>query len=242
MSDSAQGEPLDSDESVHPSRRLFVQTLTFMGGGVILIGCTEDAKKAPPDSGPRKIAKKASSPFAPTELPAEKGAHKTFSNAEWAVVVAAVDRILPKDQDPGAVDANVPEYIDRILQSKELTRMREDFVGGIGAIDRRAAKRFGPDPSVPFGFAQCTDAQKDELLAEFKDYEGEKGDAKWYEILLVLTMEGFLGDPSYGGNKDGVGWKLVGYDYVPKVAAPPPPGYDGANNLAEHHCHGGKGT
>lgn len=240
MSDKQPAEPLDSDESLHPSRRLFVQTLTFMGGGAILIGCTDDKKPAPA-AAPSKVAKKASTPFAPTELPAERGAHKTFTNAEWAVMVAAVDRILPKDQDPGAVDADVPEYIDRILQSKELTRMREDFVGGLGALDRRAAKRFGTDASVPFGFAQLTEAQKDELLSDFKDYEGDKGDAKWYEILLVLTMEGFLGDPSYGGNKDGVGWKLTGYDFVPRTAAPPPKGYDGAHNLAEHHCHPPKG-
>ena len=29
---------------------------------------------------------------------------------------------------------------------------------------------------------------------------------------MVLTLEGFLGDPSYGGNKDQVGWALVGFD------------------------------
>ena len=236
MSDPTHGDPLDSDDDLHPSRRLFVQTLTFMGGGAVLFGCTEEAKKPP---GPPAKGKKhkPDHALAPTELPAQKGAHKTFTDAEWAVMVAAVDRILPKDQDPGAVDANVPEYIDRILQSKELQRMRVDFVGGLNALDRRAARGFGNDAGT-IGFAQLTEAQKDQLLAEFKDYEGDKGDSKWYEILLVLTMEGFLGDPSYGGNKDYAGWKLVGYNLIPTPAAPPPAGYDGANNLAEHHCHG----
>jgi len=236
MSEPHRADELDSDDPLHPSRRLFVQTLSFLGGGAVLLGCTEEPKK---EVAAAPHGKKAPNhPLAPTELPSEKGTHKTFTNAEWGVVVAAVDRILPRDQDPGALDADVPEYIDRILQSKELRRMKEDFVGGINALDRRAAKRFGSDGGA-VGFASLTDAQKDELLSEFKDYEGQQGDAKWYEILLVLTMEGFLGDPSYGGNKNEVGWKLTGYDLVGpgRVAAPPPPGYDGANNLAEHHCH-----
>ncbi len=219
MSDPVEPPELDSDDGFAQSRRVFVQHLTFLGGGVVLLGCQEEKPKKPPPP-----------PVAPTQEKAQVSDHRTFTNAEWAVMTAAVDRILPKDQDPGALEADVPEYIDRILQSKELRRMKDDFLGGLNALDRRATKRFGK------GFAFCEAAQMDELLGEFKDYEGKAGDAKWYEILLVLTMEGFLGDPSYGGNKNRVGWDLVGYDIVGKQAAPPEKGYDGAHNLAEHHC------
>ncbi len=44
------------------------------------------------------------------------------------MMTAAVDRILPKDEDPGALDADVPEYIDRILQTQELRQMKDDFL------------------------------------------------------------------------------------------------------------------
>ncbi len=61
-------------------------------------------------------------------------------------------------------------------------------------------------------------------------------------MLLVLTMEGFLGDPSYGGNKDEVGWALVGLRRRSATqAAPPQPGYDGAKTPRPLHCGGGKG-
>ena len=30
-------------------------------------------------------------------------------------------------------------------------------------------------------------------------------------VLTSLTLEGFLGDPIYGGNRDGVGWKMIGF-------------------------------
>ena len=62
--------------------------------------------------------------------------HQTFTNAEWDIVSAAVERVLPKDEDPGALDANVPEYIDRILQTPQLEKMKRDFVPGVAAIDR----------------------------------------------------------------------------------------------------------
>ncbi len=36
-------------------------------------------------------------------------------------------------------------------------------------------------------------------------------------------MYGFLGNPSYGGNRDHVGWKLIGFE--DRMAFQPPFGY-----------------
>ena len=33
-------------------------------------------------------------------------------------------------------------------------------------------------------------------------------------FLLKNTMEGFFGDPMYGGNKDMAAWKMIGYPGV----------------------------
>ena len=33
----------------------------------------------------------------------------------------------------------------------------------------------------------------------------------FFNLLWRHTMEGFLGDPIYGGNQDFIGWKLVGF-------------------------------
>ena len=35
--------------------------------------------------------------------------------------------------------------------------------------------------------------------------------------MLDLTMEGFFADPMYGGNRDMVGWKLLGFPGLPSV-------------------------
>jgi gluconate 2-dehydrogenase gamma chain len=146
-------------------------------------------------------------------------------------MTAAVDRILPRDQDPGALDANVPEYIDRMLQNPELHQMRLDFVAGTAALNRRSLRMFKQP------FPEATAAQRDELLRLFRDSAPGTGEENYYSLLVTLTLEGFLGDPSYGGNKDKVGWALVGFEKVDATKADPGQGYDGSKTL--HHLHGG---
>lgn len=201
------------------SRRIFIHRLTFFGGGVVLLGnackCSDvkDGSMARPAPGIRRQGLTTS--------------HLTFTAPEFAIVSAAAERILPRDEDPGALDANVPNYIDRMLQSLDLSQMKEDFIGGLAALDRRAQARFQS------GFANATAAQQDDLLAEFKNSEQGSGEARFYEVLITLTLEGFLGDPSYGGNKDYVGWALVGFQ-----TSAPPPGYDGMKLLhGDHPAH-----
>ncbi|MHB8875312.1 MAG: gluconate 2-dehydrogenase subunit 3 family protein [Myxococcaceae bacterium] len=205
-------------------RRVFLRRLTFMGGGAVLLGGTAcKDPPAPPAPAPSRPA--AVKPAGLTT------SHLTFTSEEYAIVSAACERLLPRDQDPGALEAGVPVYIDRMLQSPMLQQMKEDFLSGTAALDRRANRMF------KLGFAEAAPAQQDELLKLFKNSAAGTGEAHYYELLMVLTLEGFLGDPSYGGNKDGVGWALIGFAAVGMQAAEPHPGYDGAKHL--HHCKGG---
>jgi len=191
----------DEAEQGH-TRRVFVQRLTFLGGGVLLFGpaCNRWGAPVPP---PPKVAQ-----LDPQTL--HSTSHYTFTNEDFLVMSAAVDRILPRDQDPGAVDANVPVYVDLVLLTPELHQMRQDFLEGLQQLKKRAVGTY----RMPF--PELSDDQKDTLLTEFKNAKKGSGEAQFYENLLVLTLEGFLGDPQYGGNKDKVGWKLVGFGtYVP---------------------------
>lgn len=198
--------PPDDDEQL--SRRALIQRLTFLGGGVVLLASCKDRKEAP-------------------QRPVLTTRHRTFTNDEYDSMAAACERILPRDQDPGAVDANVPEYIDRMLQSPELSQQREQFLSGIEALNRRASRAH---EGLPFSKIPVED--QDALLQEWKDAKPTSGEAHFYELLLVLTLEGYLGDPSYGGNKDRVGWALVGFG-----TSEPPQGYDGERHLHAHTGH-----
>ncbi|MBK7862338.1 MAG: gluconate 2-dehydrogenase subunit 3 family protein [Archangiaceae bacterium] len=211
------------------SRRVFVHRLAFMGGGVILLGsaCTDEKK---PSSKAPEPAKPGSQGAPPTT------SHLTFTNEEFAVLSAAVDRILPRDEDPGALDANVHGYIDAALQAQQLRKMKEDFTGGLHALDRRCGRMH------KVGFAQATPEQQDDVLkVAFKEAPESSGEYKWYDLLVTLTMEGFLGDPSYGGNKNKAGWKLMGFDLVGKEAGEVSPDYDGKQHLDHLRCGSGKG-
>jgi gluconate 2-dehydrogenase gamma chain len=200
------------------SRRSFIQRLTFFGGGVVLLG---------PSACKRSSEEEARPPVAPLG----GSPHGTFSGLEFATVAAACERILPRDEDPGAKDANVPAYIDQMLKTPELKQMKSDFLQGLSALERRSRSMFKK------GFAEASPEQQDELLTIFKDSGAGTGEAHFYELLVVLTLEGFLGDPSYGGNQGRVGWRLVGFDTVGTVAMAPPEGYDGPKCLRECGVH-----
>ncbi|MCY1044114.1 gluconate 2-dehydrogenase subunit 3 family protein [Corallococcus sp. bb12-1] len=204
------------------SRRTFIQRLTFFGGGVVLLGGA--ACKRSKDPEPAK-------PSEPSGITATGQPLRTFSAFEYAVVVAATERLLPRDEDPGAQDADVALYIDRILETQGLESMHRDFLQGLAALERRADRMFQK------GFAKATPAQQDELLAIFKDSPAGSGEAHFFELLMTLSLEGFLGDPSYGGNKGRVGWRLMGFDTVGTVAMAPPEGYDGPKCLRECGGH-----
>lgn len=197
-----------------------MKRLALAGGGAVVLGASCKERPAP--------ARARAEP--PTT------SHLTFTSEEFATLTAAVDRVLPKDEDVGAVELGVPGFIDRILQTPQLAQMKQNFVPGLAALSRRCERLF----KAPF--AKATPAQQDEVLAVFKDSPEGKGESRWYEMLVVLTLEGFLGDPSYGGNKGEQGWKLVGFKLVGRNAkGDPGQGYDGLKALHELRCGGGKG-
>lgn len=87
-------------------------------------------------------------------------------------------------------------------------------------------------------FAELSADQQDQVLTEIEkgklkiedigphavEIEGAKGPHgdTFFAVLMQNTIEGFFSDPIYGGNKDMVGWKLIGfpgarYDYRPYV-------------------------
>jgi len=202
---------------------VFIRRLTFFGGGVVLIGgaCRRDCghQAVRPPTSPAANVQAASTAEGPPAL-------RTFTPEEFAVVSAACDRLLPRDQDPGALDADVPVYIDRMLLTPEMQHVKQDFLAGTAQLDRRTRQMFKK------GFSEISDSERDQVLVQFKDSPPKTIEAKYFELLMVLSLEGFLGDPSYGGNKDRVGWALVGFG-----TSEPPPQYDGVRQLHSHRMH-----
>jgi gluconate 2-dehydrogenase gamma chain len=63
-------------------------------------------------------------------------------------------------------------------------------------------------------FPDLSDEQKDELLKNIEDgkikLEGVDGQSFFAQVIKNM-QEGFFADPLYGGNRDMVGWKMIGY-------------------------------
>ena len=180
-----------------------------------------------------------------------------FSADEYRFLQAAVARLIPQDElGPGALEAGVPEFIDRQMDTpyaaganwymqgpfqpdaaKEMgyqlkLNVREIYRLGIAAADQWCQQRQGKR------FAELAPAEQDEALAAMeKGIDRAEGfehlpSPTFFSMLWGNTKEGFFSDPLHGGNKDMVGWKLIGFpgaradfmDWIERdVAYPQPP-------------------
>ncbi len=149
-----------------------------------------------------------------------------FFTPEEAVEIDAIAaRIIPSDETPGAREAGVVYFIDRALATFAVDE-RKTYSEGLPALQARVNELF---PSVE-KFSSATPEQQDQVLDTFDD-KAEYGRrfrpnavAKpFFETVRVQTIVGFLIDPDSGGNRDGVGWKVIGRD--PEHMFQPPFGY-----------------
>src|SRR5262249_37814011 len=77
---------------------------------------------------------------------------------------------------------------------------------GILATNRYCETKYGKR------FAQLEAERQDEILKALQSIELEKvPGSTFFGQLLSDTKDGFFSDPVYGGNRDMVGWKLVGF-------------------------------
>ncbi len=135
------------------------------------------------------------------ELPApEEG--RPFDSEQRETIAAAVDRLLP-----GAKAAGVPEYFDHWLSEESFRPVRNYFSHGARHLDGTARKLHGKV------FVKCSGEQQDEILKTFSagDFKAGKFDGTvFFRQLMELTLEGYLSDPKYGGNRDRAGWRWIG--------------------------------
>jgi len=141
----------------------------------------------------------------------------TPSQAADVEAIAAL--IIPTTDTPGAREAGVIYFIDRLLRTSRPDEQTQ-FAGTLDALDGKRKEMF-PASS---GFASLASAQQTEFLKAIEK-------TTEFAALRFLTVCGFLGNPEDGGNRDTVGWKLIGFDHAPTHT--PPFGYYDAEYLAE---------
>ena len=164
----------------------------------------------------------------------------TLTATEAAFLGAAYDAIIPSDRlSPSGSDCGLVNYVDRQLagawgggarlyrsgpfvpgkpeQGYQLPLTpREFFAAGIKAANEWSKKIYGKE------FDRLSSADREAALktmeagkAGFVGFNGKL----FFEAVLQSAMEGFFSDPIYGGNRNKVSWRMVGYPGLPAAYA-----------------------
>jgi gluconate 2-dehydrogenase gamma chain len=138
-------------------------------------------------------------------------AFQALDRATAAEIDAITSQIIPSADGPGAHEAGVIYFIDRALATFD-AELREAYREGMAEMQQKRKEMFPSSTSI----AALANEQQIQLIHAIEGTE-------FFELLRTHTMYGFLGNPSYGGNRDHVGWKLIGFD--DRMAFQPPFGY-----------------
>jgi gluconate 2-dehydrogenase gamma chain len=202
-----------------------------LAGTAIAAGISEQVEAQPQPAAP---APAAAPPATDNEL------FVTLTALEAAFIVAAVDTLIPADElSPSGSNCGVAVFIDRQLgsawgggakmyragpfhkgkpeQGYQLALTpREYFAAGIVAANAWSRKTYGKD----FDRLAATDRVTTLKAMEEGKVEFENFNARaFFGQLHALAMAGFFADPIYGGNRDKVGWKMIGFPGLPATYA-----------------------
>jgi gluconate 2-dehydrogenase gamma chain len=209
-----------------------------------------------------------------------------FDEHQRATIEAAMARIIPTDQTPGAREAGAIDFLDRYLSGigyiyanpdgsgfeqlegrradawrRRVSKAQDKYVAGVRELDRLAGERYGAS------FTELKDEQQDEVLraleagGEQRGFDASRGtpaiayggpvepalqqtnaeaDLDFFPLLVTHTRQGFLADPIYGGNRDRVGWKAIGFPGPASLAEVHTGRYDTLEYFSDNRAHPGQ--
>lgn len=124
------------------------------------------------------------------------------------ILRAVIARLIPDDElGPGGLAAGADRYILTSLAGS-LSGCLPSYVAGLRALGALARTEFGA------AFISLPPSVQDEAL---RSLEGDAGRVsgsqaqRFFELVREHAVEGFLGDPRHGGNRNEAGWDLIGY-------------------------------
>ncbi|HBT32163.1 MAG TPA: hypothetical protein DEB15_04670 [Pusillimonas sp.] len=157
----------------------------------------------------------------------------TFFNAdEIPFIETATARLIPADEaGPGALEADVPFFIDKQLGGAwgAGERLYRSGPWQQGEPTQGYQLPFTPAELFRTALRGIQTHVKEHHDAAFDALSPEKQDAYltllqdgdidlegvpsnvFFESLWGMTLEGFFSDPIYGGNKDMISWKMIGF-------------------------------
>lgn len=125
--------------------------------------------------------------------------YRVFTMDEAACLTALCEQLIPADQDPGATDAGVVNYIDRqtALRFPEELTIYQEGIASLQTTCRSVHHKL---------FEELPPEEQTGLMRSMER-------SPFFELLLRRTMQGFYGSPRHGGNRDYLSYKMMKLDY-----------------------------
>jgi len=211
-----------------PDRRAFLKSLGTVGATGVAAIVSTDVAAEPQAAAPAAKAAATAGPATPEAV----HTYSFLSPPDAAFVEAAVDRLIPADElTPGGTDCGVATFIDRQLggawgsgdrlymqgpwqkgsptQGYQLPLTpAQFFIAGVAATNAYCKTTFQKE------FDRLTRDQQVTVLQGLERGTisiGTLSSQQFFDLLLNLAMQGFFADPLYGGNRDKVAWKMIGF-------------------------------
>jgi gluconate 2-dehydrogenase gamma chain len=168
----------------------------------------------------------------PRQSANQRSRYTFFKPDESAFIEAAVARLIPADETgAGALEADVPVFIDRQLAGAwgAGERLYRSGPWQAGKPEQGYQLPFTPAELFRNALRAITEDLRKENRGSFEKLKPEDQDAYlksleskstnlagvpsniFFKSLLEITIEGFFADPIYGGNKDMVSWRMIGF-------------------------------
>lgn len=90
---------------------------------------------------------------------------RALTPTQRALIAQLAETILPQTDTPGAIEAGVPAFVERMVSQWYTPTERKIFFEGLGSLERECQLRFHA------GFVACDQAQRVEVLKHFETLE-----------------------------------------------------------------------
>ena len=125
----------------------------------------------------------------------QQAAFQILNVDEAADFAAIAARIIPTTDTPGATEAGVIHFFDQAF-ANEMSETLDSARAGLAELNQALGDR------------RFSSLAADEQDLALEDAEGER----FFAVMRIMTIFGFFAMSEYGGNKDHIGWDLIGFD------------------------------
>lgn len=125
---------------------------------------------------------------------------EVLTSSEAVELEAIAAQIIPSDGTPGAREAGVIYFIDRALGTFS-SDSAEEVKNGLKEFQETIREK-RPDAGA---FSKLTSEQQIDALKEIEESD-------FFNAVRTLTLSGMFSMPSYGGNREKIGWNILQFD------------------------------